>query len=173
MCLWAPSQACPVSSAWRQAEKIATTDSGGYVDEVRRGQPWAAPTQEAVLMLADTQGPALGGSRATGTGDAVQWKGPRLSGGQPRNCWGPLQPWVGSQGMSRVGGGTIRHWVAPTIQATESEQWQETGQRQEVGLDHLRRHFRSTVHLGKFQVFAFFFGRFTCLLLLVFSRNFL
>lgn len=27
--------------------------------------------------------------------------------------------------------------------------------------------------LGKFQVFAFFFGRFTCSLLLFFSRNFL
>lgn len=44
-------------------------------------------------------------------------------GGQPRNCWGPLQLWSESRGLSREGEGTTRHWVFPTIKATESEQW--------------------------------------------------
>lgn len=44
-------------------------------------------------------------------------------GGQPRNCWGPLQLRSESRGLSREGEGTTRHWVFPTIKATESEQW--------------------------------------------------
>lgn len=133
-------QACPVSSARRRAERVAAADSGGFVDEVRRGQPCPVPTREAVPMWADTRGPALGGAGPVGRGCCSVERPSFWGRGQPRNCWGPLQPWAGSQGVSREGGGTTRHWVAPMIKATEGEQWRGDRAEARGRHDHLRRH---------------------------------